>query len=47
MADYSIKLIRDLEIGENVLLIDGFGNIGKTKVMENLHFEKDLASNLY
>ncbi len=40
MADYSQKLITDLEIGEYVLSIDNFGNIGKTKVLENLHFDK-------
>ena len=45
MADYSQKLITDLEIGEYVLSIDNFGNIGKTKVIENLHFNKNSMSN--
>ena len=44
MADYSQKLITDLEIGEYVLSIDNFGNIGKTKVLENLHFDKNSMS---
>ena len=45
MADHSQKLIKDLEIGEYVLSIDNFGNIGKTKVIENLHFDKNSISN--
>ena len=45
MADYSQKLITDLEIGEYVLSIDNFGNIGKTKVIENLLDQVKKSSN--
>ena len=44
MADNSLKLIRDIQIDENVLSIDIFGNIHKTKVIENLHSDKNTIS---
>ena len=47
MADYSLKLIRDVKIGDYVLSIDTHGNIGTTKVIDNLHYDKDATSNFY
>ena len=47
MADFSLKEITNLDIGDLVISIDSFGNIVKTEVITILHFDKRLRKIYY
>ncbi len=44
MADKSLKLIKHVNIGDNVMSIDENGNVKKTEVIAILRYEKDSTS---
>ena len=44
MADYSLKKITKLKIGDMVLSIDSYGNVEITEVVTLMHYGKDKSN---
>ena len=48
MEDYSTRPISQLNVGENVLTIDSYGNIDKTEVITIMQYEEErMGKNKY